>query len=233
VPQISLFERLIVAGMPFSMLNLQYRMRPCISELLVPSIYDELLCSESVKEYKDVRLMDRNLYLVQHNEPEQRTSDMSFENPYEAGVLAKLTEFLIEKGKYKQSDIVILSPYNAQIECIKKAVDKYNLICSIQFIMIPFQLPRKYRIQVASVDSFQGLEANIVLLSLVRSNSSGQVGFLCLPNRVCVALSRARWALYIIGDLEMLQKSCPNIWSPIAKRLEENSAIGDTFPTII
>jgi len=233
VPQISLFERLIVAGMPFSMLNLQYRMRPCISELLVPSIYDELLCSESVKEYKDVRLMDRNLYLVQHNEPEQRTSDMSFENPYEAGVLAKLTEFLIEKGKYKQSDIVILSPYNAQIECIKKAVNKYNLICNLQFIMIPFQLPRKYRIQVASVDSFQGLEANIVLLSLVRSNSSGQVGFLCLPNRVCVALSRARWALYIIGDLEMLQKSCPNLWSPIAKRLEENSAIGDTFPTII
>ncbi|XP_037731909.1 NFX1-type zinc finger-containing protein 1 [Drosophila subpulchrella] len=217
VPQISLFERLIVAGMPFSMLNLQYRMRSCISELLVPSIYDELLCSDSVKEYEDVRLMDRNLYLVQHNEPEQRTPDMSFENPYEAGVLAKLTEFLIEKAKYKQSDIVILSPYNAQIECIRKA------------------LPRKYRstVQVASVDSFQGLEANIVLLSLVRSNSSGQVGFLCLPNRVCVALSRARWALYITGDLEMLQKSCPNLWSPIAKHLEENSAIGDTFPTTI
>ncbi|XP_070072606.1 NFX1-type zinc finger-containing protein 1 [Drosophila takahashii] len=216
VPQISLFERLILAGLPYSLLNLQYRMRPCISELLVPSIYDELLCSKSVEEYEDVRLMDKNLYLVQHNQPEQRSSDMSFENPYEAGMLAKLTEFLIEEAKYKHSDIVILSPYNAQIDCIKKA------------------LHRKYRssVQVASVDSFQGLEANIVLLSLVRSNSAGQIGFLRLPNRVCVALSRARWALYIIGNLEMLEKSYPNLWSPIAKRLEESHAIGETFPTI-
>ncbi|XP_052843035.1 NFX1-type zinc finger-containing protein 1 [Drosophila gunungcola] len=215
VPQISLFERLIVAGMPFSLLNLQYRMRPCISELLVPSIYDELLCSESVKEYEDIRLMEKNLFFVQHNQPEKRSSDMSFENPYEAGVLAKFVDFLIKRAKYQHSDIVILSPYNAQIECIKKSLD------------------RKYRssVQVASVDSFQGLEANIVLLSLVRSNPSGQIGFLRLPNRVCVALSRARWALYVIGNLEMLQKSCPKLWSPIAKHLEENDSIGEAFPT--
>ncbi|XP_043653584.1 NFX1-type zinc finger-containing protein 1 isoform X1 [Drosophila teissieri] len=214
VPQISLFERLIVAGLPFSLLNLQYRMRPCISDLLVPSIYDELLCSESVKEYENIRLMAKNLYFVQHNQTEQRTTDMSIENLYEAGVLAKLTEFLIQKAKYKHSDIAILSPYNAQIECIKQA------------------LPRKYRssVQVASVDSFQGLEANIVLLSLVRSNPSGQIGFLRLANRVCVALSRARWALYIVGNLEMLQQSYPKLWSPIAQRLEENNAIGEAFP---
>ncbi|XP_017084019.1 NFX1-type zinc finger-containing protein 1 isoform X2 [Drosophila eugracilis] len=213
VPQVSLFERLIVAGLPFSFLNLQYRMRPCISKLLVPSIYNELQCSDSVKEYEDIRLVDRNLFLVQHDQPEQRAADMSFENPYEADMLANLAEFLINKAKYEHSDIVILSPYNAQIECIKKA------------------LPRKYRVKVASVDSFQGLEANIVLLSLVRSNPSGQIGFLRLQNRVCVALSRARWGLYIIGNLEMLKKSYPKLWCPIAKRLEDNCAVGEIFPT--
>ncbi|XP_016981428.2 NFX1-type zinc finger-containing protein 1 [Drosophila rhopaloa] len=217
VPQISLFERLIVAGMPYSLLNYQYRMRPCILELLVPSIYAELICSESVKEYEDIRRMEHNLFLVQHNQPEKRSTDMSFQNPYEAEILVKLVEFLIEKAKYQHGDIVILSPYNAQIECIKKS------------------LPRKYRssVQVASVDSFQGLEANIVLLSLVRSNPSGQIGFLRLPNRVCVALSRARWALYIIGNIENLQKSYPKLWGPIAKRLKDNNAIGEAFPMLL
>ncbi|EDX14184.1 GD21076 [Drosophila simulans] len=180
-------------------------------------IYDELLCSESVKEYADIRLMSKNLYFVQHNQPEHRNSDMSVENLYEAGVLAKLTEFLIQKAQYKHSDIVILSPYNGQIECIKKA------------------LPQNYRstVQVASVDSFQGLEANIVLLSLVRSNLSGRIGFLHQANRVCVALSRARWALYIVGNMTILEDSFPKIWSPIVKRLKENNAIGEAFPTII
>ncbi|KAH8243326.1 hypothetical protein KR032_006563 [Drosophila birchii] len=216
VPQISLFERLIVAGMPFTLLNTQYRMRPCIAQLLVPSIYDELIGSESVKAYEDVRLMEHNLFFVQHSQPEKHTLDMSFENPYEAEQMAKLTAFLVEKAKYLPSDIVILSPYNAQLECIVK------------------KLPRKYRtsVQVASVDSFQGLEANIVLLSLVRSNPSGQIGFLRQPNRVCVALSRARWGLYIIGNLEMLQQGCQKLWGTIANRLEENMAIGEAFPTI-
>lgn len=96
------------------------------------------------------------------------------------------------------------------------------------------QLPRKYRpgVNVASVDSFQGLEANIVLLSLVRSNPSGQIGFLRQQNRVCVALSRARWALYIIGDLEMLQQGYQKLWGPIANRLGETKALGEAFPTI-
>lgn len=85
---------------------------------------------------------------------------------------------------------------------------------------------------MASVDSFQGLEANIVLLSLVRSNISGRIGFLRQANRVCVALSRARWALYIVGNVTILKDTFPKIWNPIVKRLKENNAIGEAFPTI-
>ncbi|KAH8374720.1 hypothetical protein KR200_004620 [Drosophila serrata] len=216
VPQISLFERLIVTGMPFSVLNTQYRMRPCIAQLLVPTIYDKLISANSVNDYENVRLMEQNLFFVQHSQPEMQTTDMSFENPYEAEMMAKLAVFLVAEADYQPRDIVILTPYNAQIECIVK------------------KLPRKYctGIKVASVDSFQGLEANIVLLSLVRSNKSGQIGFLRQPNRVCVALSRARRGLYIIGNLKILQQSCKNLWTPIANRLTENMAIGEAFPTI-
>ncbi|BFF91150.1 NFX1-type zinc finger-containing protein 1 [Drosophila madeirensis] len=219
LPQVSLFERLIDKGLPYSLLNVQYRMRPCISELLVPSIYGELLCSDSVNAYEDVRNMHKNLFFVSHNQPEKAQLDMSFENIHEAKELAKLTEFLLETGKYEASDIVILSPYNAQVERIKKT------------------LPIKYRtdpnsVQVSSVDRFQGLEANIVLLSLVRSNPSGNIGFLAKPNRACVALSRARWALYIIGNMETLQQGNSELWSAIAERLKESNAIGKAFPLV-
>ncbi|KAH8382098.1 hypothetical protein KR009_001889 [Drosophila setifemur] len=216
-PEISLFERLIVAGMPFTLLKLQYRMRPCIAELLVPTIYEELHNSDSVMAYEDVRLLEKNLFFVQHEQPEQQLPDMSFRNPYEAGILVNLAKFLIEKAKYKPSDIVILSPYNAQVDCIRKILHESKDLAN----------PR-----VASVDSFQGLEANIVLLSLVRSNTSGQIGFLRKPNRVCVALSRARWGLYIIGNLEVMLKGNQQLWGPIANRLEEAKEIGDAFPII-
>ncbi|KAH8277372.1 hypothetical protein KR026_009742, partial [Drosophila bipectinata] len=216
VQQISLFERLIVSGMPFSFLNLQYRMRPCIAELLIPTIYEELTSSDSVKTYDDIRLMEKNLFFLNHKRPEQQLTDKSFINPYEADSLLELTSFLIDKAKYEKSDIVILSPYNAQVECIKKKVTK-----------------KKRSVLVSTVDSFQGLEANIVLLSLVRSNSAGQIGFLRQPNRVCVALSRARWALYIAGNMETLQKGNRNLWGSIAERLERQQSLGKiAFPMI-
>ncbi|EDV44249.1 uncharacterized protein Dana_GF16115 [Drosophila ananassae] len=216
VQQISLFERLILSGMPFSFLNLQYRMRPCIAELLIPTIYEELASSDSVKTYDDIRLMEKNVFFLNHNRPEQQLSDKSFINPYEADSLVELTHFLLQKAKYEKSDIVILSPYNAQVECIRE------------------KIARKCRasVLVSTVDSFQGLEANIVLLSLVRSNSAGQIGFLRQPNRVCVALSRARWALYIAGNLETLQKGNRKLWGSIAERLEGQQSIGQIgFPT--
>ncbi|KAH8332520.1 hypothetical protein KR074_004730 [Drosophila pseudoananassae] len=223
VQQISLFERLIVSGMPFSFLNLQYRMRPCIADLLIPTIYEELASSDSVKTYDDIRMMEKNLFFLNHKRPEQQLSDKSFINPYEADSLLELTSFLIHKAKYARSDIVILSPYNAQVECIRKK------LCTRGLQVTKTNLG----VLVSTVDSFQGLEANIVLLSLVRSNSAGQIGFLRQPNRVCVALSRARWALYIAGNMETLQKGNRTLWGSIAERLERQEALGNiVFPMI-
>lgn len=120
--QESLFERLILLGIPFSFLNLQYRMRPCIAELLIPTIYEQLASSDSVKTYEDIRLMEKNLFFLNHSRQEQQLSDKSFINSYEADCLVELTLFLLQKAKYEKSDIVILSPYNAQVECIKEKV---------------------------------------------------------------------------------------------------------------
>lgn len=137
-------------------------------------------------------------------------TDMSFVNPYEAKTLLNLLNKL---NKYRDNNIVVLSPYNAQVESIREGLGKKL---------------RKY-VQVATVDSFQGQEADIVLLSLVRSNPSGQIGFLRQPNRVCVALSRARWALYMIGNMETLQHGNKELWGAINTKLQAQCAIGNKF----
>lgn len=81
------------------------------------------------------------------------------------------------------------------------------------------------------MDSFQGLEANIVLLSLVRSNTKDQIGFLKEKNRICVALSRAKLGLYIIGNMPLLAK-CSETWRSIEEKLIAQEAIGNKFPKL-
>lgn len=131
---------------------------------------------------------------------------MSFVNQYEVQTVKSIIKKL---KKYKDYNIVILTPYAAQVECLKKIVQN--------------------NILVSTVDSFQGLEADIVLLSLVRSNPSGQIGFLRQPNRVCVALSRARLALYMIGNMDTLQRGNKPLWGAINAKLQEQNAIGNEF----
>lgn len=83
-------------------------------------------------------------------------------------------------------------------------------------------------IRITVVDNYQGEEAKIVLLSLVRSNDTGSIGFLAFRNRICVALSRARDGLYIVGNMDLLAKANPT-WQTIRKRLEAHSAIGSVL----
>lgn len=82
--------------------------------------------------------------------------------------------------------------------------------------------------RVTTVDNFQGEENKIILLSLVRNNGEGNIGFLKEENRVCVALSRAREGLYIMGNMDDLVVK-NSIWPKIKTVLEENQAIGDAL----
>lgn len=85
------------------------------------------------------------------------------------------------------------------------------------------ELPSDLRI--TTVDNYQGEENRIILLSLVRSNAEARIGFLKTENRVCVALSRARDGLFIIGNMENLTRSS-SIWPQIKARLEQTQSIG-------
>lgn len=76
------------------------------------------------------------------------------------------------------------------------------------------------------MDGFQGQENDIIIVSFVRSNNQGQLGFLNQSNRVCVALSRAKEGLYAVGNFDMYAKSS-ELWRRIRDTLLESEAIGN------
>ena len=84
-------------------------------------------------------------------------------------------------------------------------------------------------VRVTPVDNFQGEENDIILLSLVRSNELGRIGFLQIHNRVCVALSRARKGLYVIGNMDQMADAS-GLWNGIVRQLKAAGQLVDALP---
>lgn len=93
------------------------------------------------------------------------------------------TEFVRTK---KKVSIGIISPYNAQVYEIQEKIKQYDSISNPDF-----------SVSVRSVDGFQGGEQDIIIISFVRSNGDGKIGFLKNQQRANVALTRARYVTYI------------------------------------
>ncbi|XP_032872675.1 NFX1-type zinc finger-containing protein 1-like [Amblyraja radiata] len=210
--EVSLFERLIRMEVPFVRLDYQHRMRPEIAKLITPHIYDKLKNIESVKEYENIKGISTNLYFIEHQEPEDNIKEgKSFQNSHEAHFVKLLCEYFIQQ-EYKPSQITILTTYSGQLFCLRNIMPKRIFD----------------GVKVCVVDKYQGEENDIVILSLVRSNKQGVVGFLRIPNRVCVALSRAKKGFYCIGNMGMLAKQVP-LWANIVGTLRENNQIGPSL----
>uniref|UniRef100_A0A3B4AZB3 RZ-type domain-containing protein n=1 Tax=Periophthalmus magnuspinnatus TaxID=409849 RepID=A0A3B4AZB3_9GOBI len=206
--EMSMFERLVNMKLPYIRLNYQHRMRPDIARLLTPHIYSELENHPSVLHYENIKGLNTNLFFVEHTLPEEEIKDgKSHENRHEAQFVVALCRYLLLQ-EYKPEQITILTTYTGQLFCLRK------LMPASQFSGV----------KVHVVDKYQGEENDIVLLSLVRSNMQRKVGFLNIPNRVCVALSRAKKGLYCIGNSEMLGQV--KLWSNIFHTLREKDQMG-------
>ena len=107
--------------------------------------------------------------------------------------LLTLAEYFTKIGKQRvlgdSIDVGIISPYRAQVQYLKKLIKKYE-----------FFKPYRRLISVNTVDGFQGQERDVILISLVRSNDEGQIGFLKDLRRMNVAMTRARMKLIILGN---------------------------------
>jgi hypothetical protein len=213
---VSLLERMIEAGVPYNRLSVQHRMRPEISKMF-RHIYDGLEDHASVREYEDIRGVTNNLFFIDHDVHESvHDSFHSKVNQHEAEFLVELSLYLLRQG-YKSSQITILATYTGQMfvirDLIKSRKDEFE-----------DDLPR-----VSSVDNFQGEENDIILLSLVRNNEEEKIGFLKTTNRVCVALSRARKGLYIIGNRKMLSNQS-TLWKEVLADFDKSGYIGKSLP---
>ncbi|XP_006881685.1 PREDICTED: NFX1-type zinc finger-containing protein 1 [Elephantulus edwardii] len=206
--EVSLFERLVKVNIPFVRLNYQHRMRPEIARLLTPHIYQDLENHPSVLKYEEIKGVSSNIFFIEHNFPEQKIQEgKSHQNQHEAQFVVELCKYFLCQ-EYLPSQITILTTYTGQLFCLRK--------------LMPAKTFAGVKVHV--VDKYQGEENDIILLSLVRSNQEGKVGFLQISNRICVALSRAKKGMYCIGNMKMLAKV--PLWSRIIHTLRENKQIG-------
>ncbi|KAK0105476.1 hypothetical protein ONS96_004862 [Cadophora gregata f. sp. sojae] len=192
---VSMFERLVKNSMPFVMLNHQRRMIPDVRKLLcIPPnpFYRDLHDHESVLDRVNNRppvpgMGGLDTYFFSHNWIESRTFDGSCFNIAEADMIAEFFSYLVVNG-VESPKITVLTFYNGQRKTIIKQLKRHPSLGDTTYF------------NVFTVDSYQGEENDIILLSMVRSNQNMGVGFLDNKNRLVVALSRARRGLYLFGN---------------------------------
>ena len=210
---ISLFERMVKNKMHCDTLGIQHRMRPEIAELIVPHIYDQLENHKSVQKYENIKGVQGNIFFITHTMKELSQEDTrSHSNNHEAEYVIGLYEYFLKQG-YEPSQVTILTLYTGQMFAIRKLLKRKNLDYT----------------RITPVDNYQGEENDIILLSLVRSNEMGSIGFLKISNRVCVALSRAKKGFYVIGNMKQMQEQS-HLWNSIIDSLNQKKKVVEALP---
>ena len=195
-----------------SMLTIQYRMSDEIMQFPNREFYEGLLQSDPSVKYRGILDWDTAIEWVEseENEGETLASDgLSRINPVEAELaLQTLHDYIERIGKdrilYERLDIGIISPYKGQVQLLRRMLRKDS-----------YWKPLRHLVSINTVDGFQGQERDIILISMVRQNEQGQVGFLSDLRRMNVAITRARMKLIIIGHSPTLCKH------PFYKRLKQ------------
>lgn len=207
---VSLFQRLVNLDMPFVMLNQQRRMKPELRQILNP-FYPDLVDHPSVQSINarpDIPGMDgKNCWLFDHTWPEDMTSDFSKFNEQEAEMITHFFAYLVSNCTPAEK-ITVLTFYKGQRKLLLNKLKRHPSIMGSTF-------------NVCTVDSYQGEENDVILLSLVRSpqpDRSYAVGFLEDERRAVVAISRARRGFYIFGNVDNILRAHDasfNLWSRI------------------
>lgn len=213
---VSMFERLVDNEIGFSQMMVQRRMIPEIRRALKP-IYEDLEDHESVLNRPSIAGMGGlNTFFFTHEWPESSDSLMSKINIEEADMIVGFFDYLIHNGM-ETKNITVLTFYNGQRKLILKGLRTHRNLQGCVF-------------KVVTVDSYQGEENDIVILSLARNNSKHNIGFLSVKNRVCVALSRAQRGFYIFGNAELLSHTDALWWDVLQIMGEEPNRVGDKLP---
>lgn len=224
------FERLIEQdsdGQVSHMLRVQHRMHPSLMHFPSREFYHErLLAHESVKaicledvvsfsaDQEIIALPKRNLDIIDTAgaamEERQNEGTESRDNPGEAKIIEKWIRLLLSLG-VASKDVGVVTPYAAQVAHLNQSLAE----CVAEGL------------EIDSVDGFQGREKDVILVSAVRSNASGEVGFLSDARRLNVAMTRAKRKLVVVGDSATLSQD--PLWNRFFAEAIENGFYRSVF----
>ncbi|GES76034.1 P-loop containing nucleoside triphosphate hydrolase protein [Rhizophagus clarus] len=245
----------------------QRRMRGEISDLIRYTIYPDLIDGENTTKYENIRGAQHNVYFIDHRNPEDNSGGefavKSHVNRYEVRMVVEMVKYFVRNGYTKSDDIAVLTPYLGQMIKIRDALSKLFAVIiderdalditemeeqhqqsginssNIETISVASKKSLNRQVTLRTVDNFQGEEANIVIVSLVRNFSKSDnisthdsIGFLNSKNRTNVLLSRARKGMYLIGNSELMAMKSKEMWAPAIKILRERNQVDFGMPIV-
>ncbi|KAK2737504.1 nfx1-type zinc finger-containing protein 1 [Colletotrichum kahawae] len=249
----SLFERLILQEHEHTTLQKQHRMHPDISDLVRQMTYPLLQDDEKTLLRPEAKGLQGRVCFINHSHPEDLAGGIndrhggevsaSKRNRFEAHMVLKLVKYLGQQG-YKTSNIVVLTPYIGQVSLLKEMLSKevdpvLNDLDSFELIRAGLMTAAAAKvkdgsgqIKLSTIDNYQGEESDIVIASMTRSNTHGDIGFMKAPERLNVLCSRARECLIMIGNMETFMASAQGkpVWLPFFEILKEKGYLYDGVP---
>lgn len=223
----------------------QRRMRPEISHLLRQTLYRNLRDGQNVFQHPPLSGFQNSLWFFDHNWPENQTDDQSSTNKLEAEMVLQLVKYAMRHG-YIGERLAVITPYVGQLLLLKKIFSNSRMTLFIGDADMDaldvvvgngagetLELDEGRNVSVhesvrlATVDNFQGEEADLVIVSTVRCNRNSRTGFLKEDNRVNVMLSRAKHGMIVLGNKDTIlgSKNGPKLFGDVVREMEVIHAI--------
>ena len=210
----SLFERIVTSGIKVEFLDTQYRMLPEIRQFPSDQFYNgrlqdaEYLKSRPMPKYL-TNLDKSNYKFIDIKYGKEDNFRYSYYNEAEIDATIKLIDILESVIDIGKCSIGVITPYKEQMLRMKERIGE--------------KLGYDYEIEVNTVDAFQGREKDIIIFSCVRSrnfrNEKAGMGFLNDIRRLNVALTRAKYCMYVLGNSEILSQN--DVWRSFLEHYDQ------------
>ncbi|KAF4033088.1 ATPase family associated domain-containing protein 12 [Phytophthora infestans] len=218
----SLFDRLVKSDTkhrPFR-LRVQYRMHPFLSEFPSNEFYEGDLQNGVAASERQLSSVDfpwpnpnkPTFFYICLGAEEISSSGTSYLNRTEASNVEKIVTTFLKAGVLP-SQIGVITPYEGQRAYVVSYMQRNG----------PLRSQLYKDVEVASVDSFQGREKDLIILSCVRSNENQGIGFLSDERRLNVALTRAKYGVILLGNPRVLAKQ--TLWNKLLNHYRDNQLI--------
>ena len=211
---LSLFDRLVRAGVKPYLLDTQFRMHPALSYFPSTSFYNGLVKSGTPAA---MRPAPKGFpwpipsvpiaFLPTPQDALETTDNMSYNNKAEAEQVMNVLVGLLAAGELRPCHIGIVTPYAAQVKLIRSYLRSRGVRTGID------KETGEAGIEVSSVDGYQGREKELMIVSTVRANNLNTIGFVADARRCNVTLTRARRGVIVIGHASTLSRD-RRTWGP-------------------